>query len=119
MKNLMTILNNNYKKIIKEQISQNMTINVENFLSAPDESLILKPDFDEQGQFTNLYIAWGEANIAIVSKGDEILKPKISAIYDDNLINTEQADQILKKIETWFQNTFLQKVDFVNLIRKI
>ena len=82
------ILNNNYQKIIKEQISQNMTINVENFLSAPDESLILKPDFDEQGQFTNLYIAWGEANIAIVSKGNEILKPKISAIYDDNLINT-------------------------------
>ena len=112
------ILNNNYKKIIKEQISQNMTINVENFLSAPDESLILKPDFDEQGQFTNLYIAWGEANIAIVSKGNEILKPKISAIYDENLINTEQADQILKKIETWFQNTFLQKVDLSILLGK-
>ena len=112
------ILNNNYKKIIKEQISQNMTINVENFLSAPDESLILKPDFDDQGQFTNLYIAWGEANIGIVSKGNEILKPKISAIYDDNLINTEQADQILKKIETWFQNTFLQKVDLSILLGK-
>ena len=112
------ILNNNYKKIIKEQISQNMTINVENFLSAPDESLILKPDFDDQGQFTNLYIAWGEANIAIVSKGNEILKPKISAIYDDNLINAEQADQILKKIETWFQNTFLQKVDLSILLEK-
>jgi ATP-dependent RNA helicase SUPV3L1/SUV3 len=112
------ILNNNYKKIIKEQISQNMTINVENFLSAPDESLILKPDFDDQGQFTNLYIAWGEADIAIVSKGNEILKPKISAIYDDNLINTEQADQILKKIETWFQNTFLQKVDLSILLGK-
>ena len=112
------ILNNNYKKIIKEQISQNMTINVETFLSAPDESLILKPDFDDQGQFTNLYIAWGEANIAIVSKGNEILKPKISAIYDDNLINAEQADQILKKIETWFQNTFLQKVDLSNLLEK-
>ena len=112
------ILNNNYKKIIKEQISQNMTINVENFLSAPDESLILKPDFDDQGQFTNLYIAWGEANIAIFSKGNEILKPKISAIYDDNLINAEQADQILKKIETWFQNTFLQKVDLSILLEK-
>ena len=112
------ILNNNYKKIIKEQISQNMTINVENFLSAPDESLILKPDFDDQGQFTNLYIAWGEANVGIVSKGNEILKPKISAIYDDNLINTEQADQILKKIETWFQNTFLQKVDLSILLGK-
>ena len=112
------ILNNNYKKIIKEQISQNMTINVENFLSAPDESLILKPDFDDQGQFINLYIAWGEANIAIVSKGNEILKPKISAIYDDNLINAEQADQILKKIEIWFQNTFLQKVDLSILLEK-
>ena len=112
------ILNNNYKKIIKEQIFQNMTINVENFLSAPDESLILKPDFDDQGQFTNLYISWGEANIGIVSKGNEILKPKISAIYDDNLINTEQADQILKKIETWFQNTFLQKVDLSILLGK-
>ena len=49
------ILNNNYKKIIKEQISQNMTINVENFLSAPDESLILKTDFDDQCQLKNLY----------------------------------------------------------------
>jgi len=48
------ILNNNYKKIIQEQISKNMTINVENILSAPDESLILKPDFDDQGHFTNL-----------------------------------------------------------------
>jgi hypothetical protein len=112
------ILNYNYKKIIKEQISQNMTINIENFLSAPDESLILKPDFDDQGQFTNLYIAWGEANIAIFSKGNEILKPKISAIYDDNLINAEQADQILKKIEIWFQNTFLQKVDLSILLEK-
>ena len=28
------ILNNNYKKIIQEQISKNMTVNIENFLSA-------------------------------------------------------------------------------------
>jgi len=112
------ILNNNYKKIILEQTSQNMTINVENFLSAPDESLILKPDFDDQGQFTNLYIAWGEANIGIFSKGNEILKPKLSIIYDDNLINPDQRDQILKKIETWFNNSFLQKVDLSNLLEK-
>ena len=112
------ILNNNYKKIIKEQISQNMTINIENFLSAPDESLILKPDFDDQGHFTNLYIAWGEANVGILSKGNEILKPKISAIYDDNLINPDQGDQILKKIEAWFHNTFLQKIDLSNLLEK-
>ena len=112
------ILNNNYKKIIKKQTSQNMTINVENFLSAPDESLILKPDFDDQGQFINLYIAWGEANIGIFSKSNEILKPKISAIYDDNLINAEQADQILNKIETWFNNTFLQKIDLSILLKK-
>jgi ATP-dependent RNA helicase SUPV3L1/SUV3 len=112
------ILNNNYKKIIKEQISQNMTINVDNFLSAPDESLTLKPDFDDQGLFVNLYIAWGEANIGIFSKGNEIFKPKISAIYDDNLITTEQTDQILKKIETWFHNTFLRKIDFSILLEK-
>ena len=112
------ILNNNYKKIIKEQTSQNMTINVENFLSAPDESLILKPVFDDQGQFINLYIAWGEANIGIFSKGNEILKPKISAIYDDNLINAEQAGQILNKIETWFNKNFLQKIDMSILLEK-
>ena len=112
------ILNNNYKKIIQEQISKNMTVNIENFLSAPDESLVLKPDFDDQGHFTNLYLAWGEANVGVLSKGNEILKPKISAIYDDYLINADQADQILKKIETWFQNTYLQKVDLSILLEK-
>ena len=112
------ILNNNYKKIIQEQISKNMTVNIENFLSAPDESLILKPDFDDQGHFTNLYIAWGEANVGILSKGNEILKPKISAIYDDSLINPDQGDQILKKIEAWFHNAFLQKIDLSNVLEK-
>ena len=112
------ILNNNYKKIIKEQISQNMTINVENFLSAPDESLTLKPEFDDQAQFINLYIAWGDANIAILSKGNEVLKPKISAIYDDSLINQEQGNQILKKIDTWFLNAYIQKIDLSTPLEK-
>ena len=112
------ILNNNYKKIILEQISQNMTFNIENFLSAPDESLILKPDFDDKGHFINLYISWGEANVGVLLKGNEIFKPKISVIYDDNLINPDQADQILKKIEGWFHNNFLQKVDFSILLKK-
>ena len=112
------ILNNNYKKIIKEQISQNMTINVENFLSAPDESLTLKPEFDDQAQFINLYIAWGDANIAILSKGNEVLKPKISAIYDDSLVNPEQGNQILKKIETWFLNAYIQKIDLSTALEK-
>jgi len=112
------ILNNNYKKIIKEQISQNMTINLENFLLAPDESLSLKPEFDDQAQFTNLYIAWGDANIAILSKGNEILKPKITAIYDDNMIHPDQAEQILNKTESWFANTFLQKVNLSSSLEK-
>ena len=112
------ILNNSYKKIIKEQISQTMTTNIENFLSAPDESLILKPDFDDQGHFINLYIAWGEANVGILSKGNEILKPKISVIYDDTLMNPDQGDQILKKIEGWFHSTVLQKIDLSILLEK-
>tara|TARA_B100000035_G_scaffold228192_1_gene196499 strand:- start:160 stop:1119 length:960 start_codon:yes stop_codon:yes gene_type:complete len=95
-----------------------MTVNIENFISAPDESLILKPDFDDQGHFTNLYIAWGEANVGVLSKGNEILKPKISAIYDDNLVNPSQGDQILKKIEVWFHNTFLKKIDLSFLLEK-
>lgn len=112
------ILNNSYKKIIKEQISQTMTTNIENFLAAPDESLILKPDFDDQGHFINLYIAWGEANVGILSKGNEILKPKISVIYDDTLMNPDQGDQILKKIEGWFHSTVLQKIDLSILLEK-
>jgi len=112
------ILNNNYKRIILEQISQNMTVNLENFLSAPDESLALKPDFDDIGQFTNLFISWGDANVGILLKGNEILKPKISVIYDDNLINPDQVDQILKKIESWFYNSYLQKVDLSVLLEK-
>ena len=51
-------------------------------------------------------------------KGNEILKPKISAIYDDNLINPDQGDQILKKIEAWFHNAFLQKIDLSNVLEK-
>ena len=112
------ILNNNYKKIILEQISQKMTFNIENFLSAPDESFTLKPHFDDQSHFSNLYVAWGDANVGILSKGDEILKPKITAIYDDNLVNPDKGDQILKKIESWFHNTFLQKIDLSILLEK-
>ena len=95
-----------------------MAFNIENFLSAPDESLILKPHLDDQGHFSSLHIAWGEASVGILSKGDEILKPKISAIYDDSLINPDQGDQILKKIESWFHNTFLNKIDLSIILEK-
>ena len=52
------ILNNNYHKIIKEQISLNMSFNVDNFIAAPNESLIIDSKVDENGNFQNLYVKW-------------------------------------------------------------
>ena len=62
------ILNNNYQKIIKDQISSYMSIKTENFISAPNESLSLNPVVDNNGSFQNLYLKWGDSNIAVFER---------------------------------------------------
>ena len=81
------ILNNNYHKIIKEQIFPNMSFNVDNFIAAPNESLIIDSKVDENGNFQNLYIKWGDANVAIFKKGSDITHPILEPILDLSLIH--------------------------------
>ena len=66
------ILNNNYHKIIKDQIFPYMSFNVDNFIAAPNESLLIDSKVDENGNFQNLYVKWGDANVAIFKKGSDI-----------------------------------------------
>ena len=112
------ILNSNYQKIIKDQISPHMSLNVENFIAAPDESLNLNPIIDDRGNFKNLYISWGDANIALIEKGDEVLKPKISIIKDENLITQEHINQIHEKVQKWLESNYLQKIDLSSSLKK-
>ncbi|MDB2635884.1 helicase-related protein [Alphaproteobacteria bacterium] len=105
------ILKSNYQKIIKEQISPYMHINIDNFLSAPNESLMIKPSFDDKGNFSKLNIYWGEASIATLIKGEEIFKPKIEVLKDDSLISQDQQLKILEKIQDWLTGTYIKKIN--------
>ena len=105
------ILKSNYQKIIKEQISPYMHINIDNFLSAPNESLMIQPSLDDKGNFSKLNIYWGEASIATLIKGEEIFKPKIEVLKDDSLISQDQQSKILEKIQDWLTNTYIKKID--------
>ena len=105
------ILKSNYQKIIKEQISPYMHINIDNFLSAPNESLMIKPSFDDKDNFSKLNIYWGEASIATLIKGEEIFKPKIEVLKDDSLISQDQQSKILEKIQDWLTDTYIKKID--------
>jgi ATP-dependent RNA helicase SUPV3L1/SUV3 len=105
------ILKSNYQKIIKEQISPYMHINIDNFLSAPNESLMIKPSLDDKGNFSKLNIYWGEASIATLIKGEEIFKPKIEVLKDVSLISQDQQSKILEKIQDWLTDTYIKKID--------
>ena len=45
-----------------------MSFNVDNFIAATNESLLIDSKVDENGNFQNLYLKWGDANIAIFKK---------------------------------------------------
>ena len=112
------ILKSNYQKIIKEQISPYMHINFDNFLSAPNESLMIKPSFDDKGNFSKLNICWGEASVATLIKGEEIFKPKIEVLKDDSLISQDQQFKILEKIQDWLTGTYIKKIDLSDQLRQ-
>ena len=112
------ILNNNYQKIIKDQISPSMTINVENFLSAPNESLKLSSELDDSGKFIKLNILWGDDIIARIVKGEELIKPKVEIIFDDTLISKDQISQVHIKVENWFRENYTQKIDLTNQLNQ-
>ena len=105
------ILKSNYQKIIKEQILPYMNINIDNFLNAPNESLGFNPTFNEKGNFTTLNVCWGESDVATIIKGEEIFKPKIEILKDDSVVNSDQLAKISEKIQDWFTDNYINKID--------
>ena len=112
------ILNNNYQKIIKDQISSYMSIKTENFISAPNESLSLNPVVDNNGSFQNLYLKWGDANIAVFERGNDITQPSLKPILDQQLFKQDDIKLIEKKINNWFKETYVSKLDLSSQLDK-
>ena len=95
-----------------------MNINIDNFLSAPNDSLNLDPSFDDKGKFNTLSVCWGEDNIATLTKGEDIFKPKIDLLKDDSLISQDQQLKVLEKIQDWFIHTYLKKIDLTDKLEQ-
>ncbi len=112
------ILNNNYQVIIKEQIFPYMSINIDNFIAAPNESLFINSKVDKSGNFQNLYIQWGDANVAIFKKGNDLTHPILEPILDDQLVSQEHIKKIEEKIQRWFEETYLSKLDLSEQLKK-
>ena len=112
------ILNNNYQKIIKDQISSYMSFKTENFISAPNESLSLNPVVDNNGSFQILYLKWGDANIAVFERGNDITQPSLKPILDQQLFKQDDIKLIEKKINNWFKDTYISKLDLSSHLDK-
>ena len=104
------ILNENYKKIIIEQISLNIQMNTKSFIDAPEESIKCVANEDKYGNFENLHILWGEEKIAKIVKGETVFKPSIKLLVDEKLLSANDIDKIHTKIENWI---------FVNIENKL
>ena len=112
------ILNNNYQIIIKEQIFPYMSFNVDTFITAPNESLLIKSKVDEKGNFQNLFLQWGDSNVAIFKKGNDLIHPILEPILDDQLVSPDHAKHINQKIQKWFEETYLSKLDLSDQLKK-
>ena len=106
-----TILNENYKKIITEQISPKILMNIENFITAPDDSLKISYKENTGGLFDGMFITWGDDNIAEIIKGDSLYRPQFNLLLDEKIIQTNEIDKIKIKIHQWVQNTIVNRVD--------
>ena len=113
------ILSSNYQKIIRDQISSHMPLNLENLLAAPNESLKLSPKFDDNKKFQNLYIQWGEADVGVFKKDTDMLRPKIEVIHDESLLTADQQNLITKKLQNWFEEAYIQKIALSGALEKI
>ena len=112
------ILNNNYQVIIKEQIFPYMSFNVDTFIAAPNESLSINSKVDEKGNFQNLYLQWGDVNVAIFKKGKDLTHPILEPILDDQLVSPDHIKKIEEKIQRWFEETYLSKLDLSDQLKK-
>ena len=110
--------NNNYQILIKEQIFPYMSFNVDNFIEAPNDSLFVHSKTDEKGNFQNLFLRWGDANVAIFKKGNDITHPILEPILDDQLVSKDHIKKIEDKLQKWFQETYLSKLDLSDQLKK-
>ena len=115
------ILNESYKKIIIEQISANILMNIDNFIQAPDESLKLFFEESDDGYSSGIYIKWGEDIVAEILKGDSIYKPQFKTLLDEKIVLNDNKTRIQKKISEWMIKVINVRLDLssaLNLINK-
>ncbi len=112
------ILNNNYQILIKEQIFPHMSFNVDTFIAAPNDSLFINSKIDENGIFQNLFLQWGDANVAIFKKGNDLIHPILEPIIDDQLVSADNIKKIREKIQKWFDENYLSKLDLSDQLKK-
>ena len=95
-----------------------MSFNVDTFIAAPNESLSINSKVDEKGNFQNLYLQWGDANVAIFKKGNDLTHPILEPILDDQLVSPDHIKKIEEKIQKWFEETYLSKLDLSDQLKK-
>ena len=95
-----------------------MSFNVDTFIAAPNESLSINSKVDEKGNFQNLYLQWGDANVAIFKKGKDLTHPILEPILDDQLVSPDHIKKIEEKIQRWFEETYLSKLDLSDQLKK-
>ena len=71
-----------------------MSFNVNNFIAAPNESLLIDSKVDDNGNFQNLYLKWG-CKCSNIQKGKDITYPILEPILDDLLVSPDH----IKKLE--------------------
>ena len=95
-----------------------MSFNVDTFIAAPNESLSINSKVDEKGNFQDLYLQWGDANVAIFKKGNDLTHPILEPILDDQLVSSDHIKKIEEKIQKWFEETYLSKLDLSDQLKK-
>ncbi len=95
-----------------------MSFNVDTFIAAPNESLSINSKVDEKGNFQDLYLQWGDANVAIFKKGNDLTHPILEPILDDQLVSPDHIKKIEEKIQKWFEETYLYKLDLSDQLKK-
>jgi hypothetical protein len=95
-----------------------MSFNVDTFIAAPNESLSINSKVDEKGNFQDLYLQWGDANVAIFKKGNDLTHPILEPILDEQLVSSDHIKKIEEKIQKWFEETYLSKLDLSDQLKK-
>ncbi|MDC1316082.1 helicase-related protein [Alphaproteobacteria bacterium] len=111
------ILNENYKKIIAEQILPQLSMNIENFINAPEDALRLK--YKDDNSKEGFFISWGEQTIAQISKGESLYKPTISLIYDEKIVSSKDQLKIENKLADWTNKNITSKLDLSQKLLEI